>query len=233
MNRRLEFSLPDVAPDAQSVLHLQGIPPGRTVTDRTERLLSKAMDLFVSSAQPVAKIKGLAADEFEDIYKGEGRNEHDTPLAGIFPQADSLALFALTLGAEVSTRIAELFQTHDFALATMLDAVASAAADKASEVCEAFYFSQLNERGLTLPGRKVLSYSPGYCGWHISGQKKLFHYLEPQQIGVELNDSYLMTPLKSVTGVLVAGKKEVHIFKSDYSFCRTCKTHSCQLRMRA
>jgi hypothetical protein len=78
----------------------------------------------------------------------------------------------------------------------------------------------------------VLGYSPGYCGWHISGQKKLFAYLHPERIGITLNNSYLMTPLKSVTGVLVAGPPEIHRFKPDFPFCRHCRTYSCLERFK-
>ena len=80
-------------------------------------------------------------------------------------------------------------------------------------------------------GGAVLSYSPGYCGWHISAQQKLFQYLRPGDIDISLNDSYLMTPLKSVSGVLVAGRKEIHYFDNSYPFCQDCKVESCLERM--
>jgi hypothetical protein len=41
-----------------------------------------------------------------------------------------------------------------------------------------------------------------------------------------------MTPLKSVSGVLVAGDKEIHRFKPKYPFCKVCQTHSCLQRMK-
>ena len=78
----------------------------------------------------------------------------------------------------------------------------------------------------------VLGYSPGYCGWHITAQKKFFNFLKPGEIGITLNDSCLMTPLKSITGVLVAGPKDIHIFKNDYEYCDTCKNKSCLERMK-
>ena len=115
----------------------------------------------------------------------------------------------------------------------MLDAVASSAAEKAVEVCETFFFNDLSKRQNTTHEPFVLSYSPGYCGWHVSGQKKLFRYLKPEKIGISLNDSCLMTPLKSVTGLLVAGKKEIHLFdEGSYSYCSLCKDRTCAERMK-
>ena len=51
------------------------------------------------------------------------------------------------------------------------------------------------------------------------------------EIGVTLNDSCLMSPLKSVSGVLVAGLGEAHRFRPDFPFCDDCRTHECGRRM--
>jgi hypothetical protein len=78
---------------------------------------------------------------------------------------------------------------------------------------------------------RVLTYSPGYCGWHVSGQRALFRVLRPEEIGVTLNESCLMQPLKSVSGVMVAGAAAVHRFRPTYDFCDACATHECRTRM--
>lgn len=220
-------------PDGDAVLRYQGIPKGTTISKRIRTLLTQAMDLFAASAQPEGMMSELSIGEFESIFRGEGKNEKENPLAQIFPRSDNLALFALTMGGLVSEKIEELFQDNHFAQGSMLDAVASLAADKAVEVCEADHFTDLSNRSLIKPGSHVLSYSPGYCGWHISGQKKLFEYLQPEKVGITLNKSFLMSLLKSVTGVLIAGRREIHIFKSNYTFCKLCKTHSCYERMKS
>ena len=46
-----------------------------------------------------------------------------------------------------------------------------------------------------------------------------------------LNDSCLMTPIKSVSGVLVCGPGEIHRFRPDFDFCEDCKTQACGARM--
>jgi hypothetical protein len=77
----------------------------------------------------------------------------------------------------------------------------------------------------------VLPYSPGYCGWHVTGQRRLFDRLEPQRIGVTLNSSCLMQPLKSVSGVLVIGPSSIHEFDNDFDFCALCSTYQCRARI--
>jgi len=222
----------DILPEREAVLRYQGMAEGVTVQGQIAALLSEALDIFSKTCEPMDIIEELSTNEFREIFRGDGDNSHDTPLEHIFPQADALALFALTVGDEVSRRIEDLFAGNDFALGYMLDTVASLAADKAVEVCEASFLHDLVQRRLTRPDHRALGYSPGYCGWHLTGQKKLFQYLQPEKIGITLNDSCLMTPLKSVSGVLAAGRKDIHLFETNYAFCRDCKTYSCRQRMK-
>ncbi len=109
----------------------------------------------------------------------------------------------------------------------MLDAVASAAAERLVERLE-HRFATAATGG---PRPAVLAYSPGYCGWHVSGQRALFGALDPAEIGITLNESCLMQPLKSVSGVLVAGRAEIHDFDDDFPCCSLCSTRECRNRI--
>jgi len=228
----VHFNRLDILPERQAVLRSQGMADGTTPRGQVPTLLTEGLDLFNETCEPVGMIAELQTSDFREIYRGEGKNARDTPLEYIFPQADALALFALNMGSEVSLRIEELFTGNNFALGYMLDTVASLAADRAVEACETSFLDDLVQRALVQPDHCALSYSPGYCGWHITGQKKLFQQLQPEKIGITLNDSCLMTPLKSVTGVLVAGRKDIHLFKPNYEFCHDCRTGSCRPRMK-
>jgi hypothetical protein len=232
MNRLKHFSLADIMPTQEDVLRSQGMSKGVAAPTGIQALLAEAMDLFAGICEPAGLNAELSPYEFGEIYQGEGKNEEVTPLDRIYPRAQALAVFALTLGSQISERIAGAFTDRDFALGSMLDAAASLAADKAVEIWETHFRDELVSRHPTIPDSCALSYSPGYCGWHISGQKKLFQYLRPERIGISLNDSCLMTPLKSVSGVLVAGPGEIHLFEADFHFCHPCKTHSCHQRMK-
>ncbi len=128
-------------------------------------------------------------------------------------------------------RLHNVLKEKDYLLGYLLDKAASLASDRAVKVVERDV-----EVGLKKERDQgeiaVLSYSPGYCGWHISGQKKLFWRLRPQEIGITLNEYILMAPLKSVTGVLVAARPALHRFKANYPFCISCRDHTCQERMK-
>jgi hypothetical protein len=209
------------------------IPPEATIPDHIEDLCSAAGKMLAETVAPVGVLADISKSSFEDLYRGEGRNEPSSPVADIFNRADHLGMFAVTLGEETSQAIGACFESKDFALACVLDATASAAADKAAELAERHFGDSLHTRGWTAPGGAALRYSPGYCGWDITGQKKLFEYLQPEQIGLTLTDSCLMQPLKSVSGVVIAGPREIHQFPPSYSFCARCETRSCRTRLRA
>jgi len=134
-------------------------------------------------------------------------------------------LFVVTAGPAVSERIGALFKAHDYPLAAALDAAASLAADGAAQ--------WVQDRVATRcpPGQGVLRYSPGYCGWHVSGQIELFATLDASEIGVTLTKSCLMDPLKSVSGVIVVGPPSIHHFVHDYDFCADCADHQCRDRI--
>ena len=253
MKGLIQFTIGEIIPDKVSVLKAQGIVEGQPVPERINSLVEKALDLTSASAKPLGMVSEVTREEFKPIFIGEGKNEPDTPVGHVFRWADRLALFALTLGSVISNEIEILFKKNDFALGAMLDAAASLAADRAVSVMEQRFLDDVvkderlrreaatwsvphaTPRTVAKAGSSdiyVLSYSPGYCGWHISGQKKLFRYLKPEKIGIMLTESFLMVPLKSVTGVLIAGPRKIHLFEANYPFCRFCKDRSCLERRK-
>ncbi len=216
-----------VLPAAANVLRNQGVPAGATLAGNVVELLDTALARVLELAQPVAVIEEVTADSFAATYRGEGRNAAATPLDEIAPRAGRLWLFAGTVGERLSAEIQRLFSAGDPAAAVMLDAAASESAE--------LLVGALERRLAARPGGRarsaVLAYSPGYCGWHVSGQRALFAALAPEEIGITLNPSCLMHPLKSVSGVLVAGHPDVHEFDDDFPFCGECSTRDCRLRI--
>jgi hypothetical protein len=225
MSTIIQVPLAQIEPDRERVLLAQGIPRGSSPPPRITALLDAAVDIFHQLAAPVAISADLSTAQFAEIFDGSGKNEADAPLRRIFPRADHLALFACTLGARISERIEERFTKSDFVLGAMLDSAASVGTDTAAAYAE----KRLSE---SLAGKAVLLYSPGYCGWHISGQEKLFRHLHPEEIGISLNRSYLMNPIKSISGVLTAGDREIHTFTNNFPFCGPCRNRSCSERIK-
>ncbi|MCP4594681.1 MAG: hypothetical protein GY842_28445 [bacterium] len=233
MSEILTFSVEDMVPERAAAFALQGIPVDVDVPDHVEALWGQAVELLTDLAEPRGLLAEVTQAEFAQVYAGDGLNEPETPVGDVFPQADHLALFAVTLGGRISQAITEHFASRDFALGYMLDSVASVAADRLAESAEARYCQTLTTTGRSSPSMGVLRYSPGYCGWHISGQRKLFEHLQPDRIGITLRASFLMDPLKSVSGVVIAGPRECHRVPTTYSFCSACQTYACRDRIQS
>lgn len=233
MKKIIHIPINRLKPDAVGVLKTQGIPSSSVppVSERVTSLYHSAEELFLKLAAPIAMMAEISIPQFAEIYKGNGLNEPDAVLEKIFTRASHLALFAFTVGPKVTLEIETQLNTHNFALGYMLDSVSSFSTGKASEAAEEIFLNQLSSMGQADVSTQVLLYSPGYCGWHISGQQKLFEYLKPGEIGIHLNESFLMTPLKSISGVLVAGEKKIHQFKNNYPFCKQCRSCTCRERI--
>jgi cobalamin-dependent methionine synthase I len=158
-----------------------------------------------------------------------GAAEPETPVGHIFPRATALALFAATVGGELEMAVRQRFRAHDAPTGFALDAFASAAAERLAAIVADRYRSIVYEKRVRL-GR-VLPYSPGYCGWDVKGQAQLFARLRPEDIGIRLNRQCVMQPTKSVSGVLIAGARDVHVFDPGFPFCRACSARACIHRM--
>lgn len=229
MNGVTHFELDDARPSREEVLSAQELPELEALSERLRDLLEDAFAEFDAHVEPRAIAGELSLADLEGVLDGFDGPVGETVIGQIYPRAAAFALYVATLGTPLAERIREMFATNDLGRGWMLDAVASSGADRLSYLLSARFEEELAGSGHSAP--RVLPYSPGYCGWTVRGQKKLFARLGPEEIGVTLNDSCLMTPIKSVSGVLVAGPGEIHRFKPDFGFCDECKTHACGARM--
>jgi hypothetical protein len=232
MNPTIELHAAEILPARTEALKNQGIGPGDRISPAIEALANEAFALFETVAVPRGVVREIPRAAFERVFRGEQRNEERTPVGDIYGRAEHLALFAVTIGPEVVREIDRRFKANDLALGAMLDSVASAGADRLAQIVERKFAEQLRAEGRSGPDTRVLRYSPGYCGWHISGQRALFEELRPERIGITLRDSFLMEPLKSVSGVLIAGSGDIHNFRMAYRYCENCAARGCRERIR-
>lgn len=226
MNHIHHFAISDIMPARTAILRAQGMNPDDHIPPRIAESLDAAVELFSDLATPVSIMSDITRADFAAVYEGLGRNESPSPIEEVYRQGDHLAIFAATVGPAVCDRISALFRANEFVIGGLLDTIASEGTDRISRRLEGMFA----ERFATDPGSCVFAYSPGYCGWHISAQRVLFDVLHPEKIGITLRDSFLMEPLKSISGVLVAGPKEIHRIENIYGFCADCRSQACLAR---
>ena len=83
------------------------------------------------------------------------------------------------------------------------------------------------QKSMAAEGKKITNrYSPGYCGWDVAEQHKLFQLMPDNYCGIKLNDSALMNPEKSVSGFLGIGE---HVRYNPYT-CGLCDMKGCIYR---
>ncbi len=201
-------------------------------SDKYDLWFHEALKTFARLVLPVALVQEISVGEFKEVLAGEGNNEPSIPIEEVLSQAREVALYAATAGEELSETIGQMFRSGDEVRALFLDAVASRGAENMTEALKTEVLRCWKEAGSVAADSFIEAYSPGYCGWHVSGQKKLFASLRPEQIGIRLNESCLMNPLKSVSGALITGKKELFLAEDVYPFCVACAHRSCDERKR-
>jgi hypothetical protein len=229
----IDIPMERTIPAVEKILSGQGIPGIESADERTMKLARQAVKDYNAHSNPMGIIARITSSDFEIVYRGEGNNEPETPLDLIYPDAADLALFAVTLGETISAGIKMNFDQNDFAAGAMLDAAASEGAELAADFIESSYREKLWKEKQLPESMAVMRFSPGYCGWHVSGQRKLFEALHPDKIGIELTDSFLMKPLKSISGVMTAGSMSIFAFEDNFSFCAKCEDHSCLERLES
>ena len=105
-------------------------------------------------------------------------------------------LFAATLGSEPD-RLVRAYQINDITKAVIFNACADAFIESFCEEADSALASAYGGQYLTW------RYGVGYAGLPLSEQKKLLESIDAsRRIGLSVSDSFILTPLKSVTAVI-------------------------------
>jgi hypothetical protein len=85
------------------------------------------------------------------------------------------------------------------------------------------------ELSVNLSGKKITNrYSPGYCGWYVAEQHKLFQLVPDNYCGIRLTESALMDPVKSISGIIGIG---ANVKMNPYT-CGLCEMKNCVYRKK-
>jgi len=139
-------------------------------------------------------------------------------------KSDSVALFLCTAGEEIGIRSRQAMKDRDLLRGYVYDVVGSEIVEAAADLMQ----KELNKM-VTAENRKITNrYSPGYCGWSVAEQHKLFSFFRDNFCGITLTESALMNPVKSVSGIIGIGK---NVKYASYQ-CHLCDDKNCIYRSR-
>jgi hypothetical protein len=221
--RRFSFSFSDIAIEPADLELLLGFQPG-TVPDPFPEMIAAAFqeghELFeIQAGYTVIEPVTFHRESFK--MEAGGQQFHTGKV--VFSQirkAAQLAFFAGTAGIRISERCHQLYLSGDTVYGYVLDVMGSLVAGKTIDSLAAYIETELRNSRWQISD----SYSPGFCEWDVAEQQKLFALLPPGFCGINLSPSSLMTPVKSVSGIIGIGPE----LERKGSQCRLCSDLSCQ-----
>lgn len=128
-------------------------------------------------------------------------------------------VFALSLGSKMDSVIMEsgdINCSYQF----VLDKTASLAVESLADELQNHISTTLEPFETT-----TKRYSPGYCDWPVREQKALFQLLPERPADIRLHESCLMSPRKSVSGIMGIGNRD--IIEQHGNACLTCGRKAC------
>jgi len=172
------------------------------------------------------RMQGIDRIEIESVGLKGDTTFRSRKLAQALKDSEEIICFVATLGSGLDREILRLMAEKRLSQAYVLDAMGSVAVE---DMVEQFY--QRKQIEFAAENKSVtLRFSPGYCDWPVSEQKQLFSLFGSEHTGVELLDSCLMTPRKSISGVFGLFYSTNTQFNSPYNPCRDCKKTDCVAR---
>lgn len=139
-------------------------------------------------------------------------------------RAEKIAVFVCTAGPGISDWSKKLMAEGDLATGYIVDVVGSEVVETAMDRAQMMLSEQMTASGFKISNR----YSPGYCSWDVSEQHKLFSLLPENFCGIQLSGSALMSPIKSVSGMIGIGE---NVRYHSYT-CNICNSKNCPYRNR-
>jgi hypothetical protein len=214
-----------LAIDPDEVLRFQGYKRGRDVPSPDVRALfdeALAEGRRLMAPRVIARwapVTGVGADTLE----AGGETLGIPRVAASWGAVEHVAAAICTIGDALERRVAELWESRELPLASMLDSVGSGAVESLAE----YVNDLLCQQGL--PALRVTNrISPGYADWDVAEQRRLFRICAGDAIGVVLNEACVMTPGKSISLLVGAGADA----RVDHYFtqCARCWMRACAYR---
>jgi cobalamin-dependent methionine synthase I len=187
--------------------------PAPEVLSRIEALLQQAKQFIKPAA--IYSTKTFRLQDERIFYLD--RNNFSAPKVGsVLASCSEVIIFLVTIGIDLEARVSEFIKRGDAFASIVFDSVGSVAAELTADWLQEKIERKLNPNEFCLTHR----YSPGYCDWELQEQQKLLSLLEPELIGVELTESLMMKPRKSISGVFgILAKGSLAKAKNPCSLC--------------
>lgn len=192
--------------------------PAAAVICHIEELLNH-LNRYVTGQYSFELFNGTLCQE--QIYLTSGTElQPGATLLSLLEGASSFAVFVATLGSEFEAYVSAIRQEGDTLRSFLIDTIGSYAVERIGDLLEGELESRID--GALHTHR----FSPGYCGWQLSQQAEIFRLLSENSCGITLSESFLMSPLKSISGIIGIGDT---VKRGRYG-CAICIMENCYKR---
>ena len=203
--------------------------PKYKITPKVHDRISKATDAVAGLVSPLVGYAVHHLDRLEEESKrllAKGVTL-DFPAEATALQPRYLAGCIATLGPALDSACRELADKGQLYQSMLLDAVGIAMLDRLGQTSRDLLNRQAQQMGLFAGCR----FGPGLNGMPLEGQALLFTLTAAQAMGVCLNESFIMEPVKSVSFFMTFSSDE----NDDHCRpkCRQCTMPDCQFRTAA
>lgn len=216
--------------DKNEVLRYLGHKPGNTqlekaILDKVDYYISMGITLIkpntsyrifnVASIQP----QGVLLLENNLLLPGRDIIKH-------LSSCNKVCVVAATIGIQLENKVAELFNSGEYAAGTILDAVGSDAVEKVADQLSEHLKTAASKQGYSITWR----FASGYGDFPLSVQHQLAEAAGAGNIGITVTDSGMLLPQKSIIGVI-----GFNPWKTDspvINKCEYCSAENCAYRNR-
>ncbi len=199
MTRTYNFSFKQLSISTDDLQGFIGYKPGSSLD-----ALSSQYEEALQKAAEICRIKA-GYRLFPDIEVGNNEVVVEGTVLSIgeiiasqLLGCSGVAVFVCTAGHEISELPRSLTKQNDALLAYLYDVIGSVCAEKAADQLQSILQDELGAKRTGISNRC----SPGYCGWDVADQEKLFALLPEGFCGVSLSETAMMDPIKSVSGII-------------------------------
>jgi len=225
INSAFQFNFSDLKLNVAQIEQVMGYKEGESHETISE-LICKLLKETESACNIKAEYRIFSPEKFDDFEKSISINgiifNIKKIVYGQIKKAEKIAVFLCTAGNEISIRSRAAMKDGDLLTGYVYDVIGSEIVEAAVDLMQ----YNLQET-MSAEGRKITNrYSPGYCGWNVAEQHKVFQLMPDNYCGIKVNESALMIPEKSVSGFIGVGE---HVRYNPYT-CRLCDMKECIYR---
>ena len=194
--------------DEEEVLRYQGCnnklkKVNSTIMKITREEIERGHNLFETKGiSTTVKIKKMSYSSGRVELENNFSLNFNNSIINLLKGSSCLVIGVVTLGSSLENKVYELFSQGEYPRAIALDAVGTVSVKSLRNYMSRLVCQKAREQNL----QTTKHFSPGSVDWPINQQKNIFQMISTDKIGIQLTESYMMVPQKSLSWIIGIGK---------------------------